>query len=105
MLRAQILFSKDLLDDAVRSCKLAAPASQSLAEQTKAMDLLDQVMAARIIARRKADELERAAQEAKKRAEEDKKRVEELLDRFSRMQSYEVRMACLSCLPSSTGFY
>lgn len=56
-----------------------------MVETVKALDVLDQVMAARIAARRKADEVERAAAAERKKKAEEAARVQKILDDFELM--------------------
>ncbi|KAF8321198.1 hypothetical protein DL93DRAFT_2072961 [Clavulina sp. PMI_390] len=90
LLRARIFLNQELHDDAVRACKNAASAAQGIDEWTKAMDLLDQAMAARILARRKADEKERQDAEARKKQAAENARVQQVLDKFDSMDSWEI---------------
>ncbi|KAF8321199.1 hypothetical protein DL93DRAFT_2152445 [Clavulina sp. PMI_390] len=88
MLRARIFLSQELHDDAVKAFKKAASAAQGFDQQIKAMNALDQAMAARLLARKSADEKERQNAEAqKKRAAEDA-RVQQVLDMLSSMDSW-----------------
>lgn len=54
------------------------------------MDLLDRALAARIDARRKADELKQAAAAEQKKAAEERARVQKVLDTFMSMRPHEV---------------
>lgn len=79
-------------DEAVRACKAAIAHSQGIDEQSKAMDLLDKVMAARIATRRKAEEAERAAAAERRREAEEEARVQAILDKFKTMTSREASL-------------
>lgn len=85
LLRARILFVRESHDESIRFCKLASSYSQNMVETVKALDVLDQVMAARIAARRKADEIERAAAAERKKKAEEAARVQKILDDFELM--------------------
>jgi len=61
------------------------------------MDLLDCAMAARIAARRRADELERAAAAERERAAEQQRRAQETLDEFEQMAPHEVSVLNHMC--------
>ena len=100
-----MLLGDECLDDAIHFSKLAAKLSSAADEKVKAMDLLDRAMAARIQARRRADELERAAAAERKRAAEQQRRVQELLDTFEWMEPHEVsafRTICKCGAPLSS---
>ena len=56
------------------------------------MDLLDRAMAARIAARRRADELEKAAAAERKRVAEQQRRAQRILDSFEWMEAHEVSL-------------
>lgn len=96
LLRARILFVRESHDESIRFCKLASSYSQNMVETVKALDVLDQVMAARIAARRKADEIERAASAERKQKAEEAARVQKILDDFELMTPRGV-----SCMPVS----
>lgn len=61
-----------------------------MVEKVKALDILDQVVAARIAARRKVDEIERAAAAEHKKKPEETARIQQILYEFERMTSSEV---------------
>jgi hypothetical protein len=102
LLRARILLDKECPDDSIHFSKLAAKLSRTADEQVKAMDLLDRAMAARIAARRSADELERAAAAERERAAEQQRRAQETLDEFEQMMPHEVSVLNRMCAPRAS---
>ena len=102
LLRARILLDKECPDDGIHFSKLAAKLSCTADEKVKAMDLLDRAMAAHIVPRRRADELERAAAAERERTAEQQCRAQETLDEFEQTMHHEVIVLNQKCAPCAS---